>query len=113
MANVPNWWMRGDWFDVCSCDIACPCEFAQPPTNNHCEGVMAYHIREGAYGHVRMSGSMISVSSPFYGLMVTSGPRQRLHTASSLTSVQTSLNAKPYRPCLPVRREASWPKWRD
>jgi hypothetical protein len=26
--------MRGDWFDVCSCNIACPCEFAQPPTNS-------------------------------------------------------------------------------
>ena len=54
MANVPSWWMRGDWFDVCSCNIACPCEFAQPPTNNHCEGVLAYHIREGDYGGTRL-----------------------------------------------------------
>src|SRR5712664_1109129 len=54
MANIPQWWMRGDWFDVCSCDIACPCEFAQPPTNNKCEGVLAYHVREGAYGEVRL-----------------------------------------------------------
>jgi hypothetical protein len=56
MANVPQWWMRGDWFDVCSCDIACPCEFAQPPTNNRCEGVLAYHVREGVYGAVRLDG---------------------------------------------------------
>ena len=62
MADIPNWWMRGDWFDVCSCNIACPCEFAQPPTNNHCEGVMAYHIREGAYGDVRLDAlSIIAV----------------------------------------------------
>ena len=62
MADIPNWWMRGDWFGVCSCNIACPCEFAQPPTNNHCEGVMAYHIREGAYGDVRLDDlSIIAV----------------------------------------------------
>ena len=62
MASIPQWWMKGDWFDVCSCNIACPCEFAQPPTNNHCDGVMAYHIREGAYGNVRLDGfSVIAV----------------------------------------------------
>src|SRR5262245_15415961 len=54
MADIPQWWMRGDWFDVCSCDIACPCEFAQPPTNSRCEGVLAYHVREGVYGAVRL-----------------------------------------------------------
>ncbi len=64
MADVPQWWMKGDWFDVCSCNIACPCEFAQPPTNNRCEGVLAYHIREGAYGDVRLDGlNIIGVSS--------------------------------------------------
>ena len=54
MNDIPNWWMQGDWFDVCSCNIPCPCGFAQAPTNNHCEGVMAYHIREGKYGAVEL-----------------------------------------------------------
>ncbi|HKO25626.1 MAG TPA: DUF1326 domain-containing protein [Chloroflexota bacterium] len=49
MANVPPWHAAGDWFDACSCNIPCPCEFAQPPTNNICDGVLAYHIREGHY----------------------------------------------------------------
>ena len=44
-----------DWFDACSCNILCPCGFTQEPTNNHCDGVMAHHVREGAYG---VSGSM-------------------------------------------------------
>lgn len=62
MTDIPQWWMKGDWFDVCSCNIPCPCEFAQPPTNNHCDGLMAYHIREGAYGAVRLDGlSVIAV----------------------------------------------------
>ncbi|HZD01934.1 MAG TPA: DUF1326 domain-containing protein [Actinomycetes bacterium] len=56
MAEIPQWRLVGDWFDVCSCDMPCPCEFAQPPTNNHCEGVLAYHIREGRYGEVPLDG---------------------------------------------------------
>ena len=56
MADIPQWRLVGDYFDVCSCDIPCPCEFAQPPTNNHCEGVLAYHIGEGNYGDVRLDG---------------------------------------------------------
>ena len=67
MANVPSWWMRGDWFDVCSCNIACPCEFAQPPTNNHCEGVLAYHVREGAYGDTRLDGLSVLAVGDFTG----------------------------------------------
>src|SRR5213075_2907897 len=46
MNAVPNWRLAGDWFDICSCDIPCPCEFAQPPTGNHCQGVLAWHVRE-------------------------------------------------------------------
>ena len=62
MPDIPTWWMKGDWFDVCSCNVPCPCGFAQAPTNNHCDGVMAYHIREGAYGNVRVDGlSVIAV----------------------------------------------------
>jgi hypothetical protein len=28
-SDVPQWHVAGDWFDVCRCDIPCPCEFAQ------------------------------------------------------------------------------------
>lgn len=56
MSDVPNWWMKGDWFDACSCNVPCPCGFAQAPTNNRCQGMMAYHIREGAFGDVDLSG---------------------------------------------------------
>lgn len=62
--EVPQWHVVGDWFDVCRCDIPCPCEFAQAPTDNYCEGVLAWHIREGHYGDVRLDGlSLIGVSA--------------------------------------------------
>jgi len=55
MAEIPQWHVAGDWFDVCSCDIACPCIFGQPPTNNVCHGVLAYRIREGYFGDVTLA----------------------------------------------------------
>ena len=67
MADIPQWWMRCDWFDVCSCNIACPCEFAQAPTNNRCEGVLAYHVHEGAYGDVRLDGLNVIGVAHFEG----------------------------------------------
>jgi hypothetical protein len=67
MADIPQWWMKGDWFDVCSCNIACPCEFAQPPTNNECEGVLAYHVRQGAYDDVRLDGLNVLGVAKFTG----------------------------------------------
>jgi hypothetical protein len=63
-SDVPEWHVVGDWFDVCRCDIPCPCEFAQAPTDNYCEGVLAWHIREGHYGDVRLDGlSLIAVGT--------------------------------------------------
>ena len=55
-STVPQWKAFGDWFDVCSCSIPCPCEFAQAPTNGECEGVLAYHINEGNYGDIELGG---------------------------------------------------------
>lgn len=38
--NIPKWNMSGDWFDICSCHIHCPCTFAQSPSNEMCEGIV-------------------------------------------------------------------------
>jgi hypothetical protein len=56
MAAIPKWHLTGDWFDVCKCNIPCPCTFAQSPSTGDCEGVLAYHIRQGKYGDVTLDG---------------------------------------------------------
>ena len=66
-SEVPQWHVKGDWFDVCRCNIPCPCEFAQPPTDNYCEGVIAYHVREGNYGDVRLDGLSVIGLAAFEG----------------------------------------------
>ena len=67
MADIPQWHAKGDWFDVCKCNIPCPCTFAQPPTDNTCEGILAWHIDEGRYGEVDMSGLSVVALGAFTG----------------------------------------------
>jgi hypothetical protein len=65
--NVQKWSASGDWFDVCKCSIPCPCEFAQTPTSGDCEGVMAYHIRNGHYGETSLDGLNVLAPMSFKG----------------------------------------------
>jgi hypothetical protein len=54
MSDIPDWHIIGDWFDNCSCAVACPCTFAQAPDNGFCESVLFWHVREGHYGDVKL-----------------------------------------------------------
>jgi hypothetical protein len=67
MADVPQWHAKGAWFDVCKCDIPCPCTFAQPPTDNSCEGILAWHIDEGRYGSVDLADLSVVALGAFTG----------------------------------------------
>jgi hypothetical protein len=67
MNTVPEWHLAGDWFDICNCNIPCPCEFAQAPTNNACAGMLAWHVREGHYGDIRLDGLNLLALGAFEG----------------------------------------------
>jgi len=64
MSDVPNWHIAGDWFDNCSCAVACPCTFGQAPDNDLCETVLFWHVVEGHYGDVTLDDrSVVRVGS--------------------------------------------------
>jgi hypothetical protein len=67
MADIPKWTLDGDWFDVCKCNIPCPCEFAQAPTFDECDGILAWHVRKGSYGDVRLDGLNVLAIGYFKG----------------------------------------------
>jgi hypothetical protein len=67
MSIVPRWQLVGDWFDICSCDIPCPCEFAQAPTNNACQGMLAWHIRNGHFGAIQLNDLSLLALAAFEG----------------------------------------------
>src|SRR4029450_2138344 len=56
MTELANWHITGDWFDNCSCAVACPCTFAQAPDNGFCESVLFWHIRQGHYSDINLDG---------------------------------------------------------
>jgi hypothetical protein len=65
--DIPNWKVSGDFFDVCKCNIPCPCEFAQAPTYDDCDGVIAWHIQKGQYGDIPLDGLNILALGSFTG----------------------------------------------
>jgi hypothetical protein len=67
MSEVLQWQVAGDWFDVCNCAIPCPCTFAQAPTYGKCEGILAWHIRDGHYGDTRLDGLNVVALGTFEG----------------------------------------------
>src|SRR5262245_66383251 len=56
MNTSKAWHIAGDWFDNCSCAVACPCTFAQPPDYGFCESVLFWHIQRGQYGDIDLDG---------------------------------------------------------
>jgi len=67
MANVPVWHTKGEWFDVCRCNVPCPCSWAEPPDDGYCEGILVWHIAEGRYGDVALDGLNVVAVATFKG----------------------------------------------
>jgi hypothetical protein len=65
--KIPMLKASGDWFDVCKCNIPCPCIFAQTPSYGDCDGVMAYHIQKGQYGETSLDGLNVLILDYFKG----------------------------------------------
>lgn len=65
--TAQNWYLRGGWFDACKCTVPCPCSWAQPPTYGDCDGVLVWHITEGAYGDTRLDGLNVVMLGSFVG----------------------------------------------
>ncbi|PMB11175.1 DUF1326 domain-containing protein [Fischerella thermalis CCMEE 5273] len=51
-----QWHLKGEWFDVCSCKLPCPCTFAQEPTYGDCLFTLVWQVHEGHYNDVKLNG---------------------------------------------------------
>jgi hypothetical protein len=62
MTETQQWTLSGEYFENCSCDVVCPCEISPKgflqadPDNGYCNVVLVFHINEGRYGDVDLSG---------------------------------------------------------
>lgn len=62
---MANWSMKGTILQACNCDYGCPCNFNAPPTDGHCEGQWTWHVEQGKYGDVDLSGLNFSVVADY------------------------------------------------
>ncbi|GHE39320.1 hypothetical protein GCM10018785_06150 [Streptomyces longispororuber] len=72
--TLPDWHLRGEWFDVCSCALPCPCTFAQAPTHGDCLFTLVWQVHEGHFGDVRLDGLGVVALGEFAGNMWVGDP---------------------------------------
>ncbi len=56
------WRLRGQVILACNCDYGCPCNFNALPTTGKCEGNWNWHITDGSFGDVSLSGLNVSLA---------------------------------------------------
>ena len=61
MAGNPDWSVQGDYFEACTCDVACPCIFLMPPSKGHCEALVAWNIKKGHLDKTKLDGLNVAV----------------------------------------------------
>ena len=52
----PEWTIEGDYLETCNCDVACQCIWMEQPDDGLCTVSLAWHIADGSYGDVDLSG---------------------------------------------------------
>ena len=62
-----TWIIKGDFIDFCKCAVPCPCSWGRPPTEGDCQGIVAWRIREGSYGEVKLDGLNVVGVAEFEG----------------------------------------------
>ena len=56
MADKTPWHIKGDYFEACSCDLGCPCNFNGFPTKGFCEANVGFKITQGNHGDTKLDG---------------------------------------------------------
>ena len=59
---MPKWEVKGDYFEACNCEVACPCIFLSPPTGKDCTVLLAWHVNNGRLGDVALDGLNVAMA---------------------------------------------------
>lgn len=61
-----SFFVEGDYFEVCNCDVSCNCVWLGPATQDHCDLLLAWHVASGDKDGVDLSGlnAVMAVHSP-------------------------------------------------
>src|SRR5262245_31818979 len=84
------WRLTADYLENCNCDLLCPCLFGVEPTQGDCNVPIAYHIREGHYGDVRLDNlNVVRLTIfPGPGIMASGNQKMALYIDERATLAQ-------------------------
>lgn len=57
-----TWNLKGQYFEACSCEAACPCVFLSPPTEDDCTVLVGWHIEEGVFDGTHLDGLNVALA---------------------------------------------------
>lgn len=66
-----NWSLTGSYFETCNCEVACPCIFLSPPTEDDCTLFVGWHVEKGNYEHINLDGLNVALAVYSPGNMIT------------------------------------------
>jgi hypothetical protein len=70
---MADWELTGTVLVGCNCDYGCPCNFNAPPSTGDCEGGWVWHIEQGTYDGVDLSGLTIGLFADWPGAIHEGG----------------------------------------
>ena len=57
-----TWNVKGQYFEACNCEAACPCVFLSPPTEDECTLLVGWHIDEGEFEGIGLDGLNVAMA---------------------------------------------------
>lgn len=84
-----TWNVSGTYFESCNCEAACPCVFLSPPTDGECTAVLGWHIDNGEFNGLSISGLNVALAVYVDGHMGAGGWRVALYADDQASEQQT------------------------
>ncbi|MGA7271895.1 MAG: DUF1326 domain-containing protein [Acidimicrobiia bacterium] len=57
-----TWNVKGNYFESCNCEAACPCLFLSPPTEDDCTLLVGWHIDQGEFEGTNLDGLNVALA---------------------------------------------------
>lgn len=74
------WNIGGEWLEVCSCKMVCPCNFGPAePDRGWCSGAFVLDIRQGKSDGVDLSGTRVAMALDLPGDFVSGNATARVY----------------------------------
>ena len=83
-----TWSLKGQYFEACNCEAACPCVFLSPPTEGECTALVGWHIEEGEFDGIQLDGLNVALAVLSPGHMAEVQWRVALYLDDRATEAQ-------------------------